>query len=83
MVNDEMVDTIARRLTPGGEVFVQTDIEFLAGEMLDLFRVDGRFAEIAGSENPFRVKTEREKAVEDKQLPVFRSLFKKVSKAND
>ncbi len=75
MVNDEMVDTIAAHLTPGGRVFVQTDIEFLADEMFDLFRGDPRFAEIPVNENPFPVKTEREKAVEEKGLPVFRSEF--------
>lgn len=75
MVNDEMVDTIAAHLTPGGRVFVQTDIEFLADEMFDLFRGDPRFAESPLTENPFPVKTEREKAVEEKGLPVFRSEF--------
>lgn len=75
MVNEEMVDTIARHLTPNGRVFIQTDIEFLAEEMFEFFRSDGRFTENLISENPFPVKTEREKAVEDKDLPVFRSLF--------
>lgn len=75
MVNDEMVDTIAAHLTPGGRVFVQTDIEFLADEMFDLFRGDPRFAESPLTENLFPVKTEREKAVEEKGLPVFRSEF--------
>jgi tRNA (guanine-N7-)-methyltransferase len=32
MVNEEVVETIARHLAPGGQVFVQTDIEFLAAE---------------------------------------------------
>ena len=78
MVNEEMVDTIARHLTPGGRVFVQTDIEFLAEEMFELFRADARFVETAADGNPFPVKTEREKAVEDKGLPVYRSIFVKV-----
>ena len=75
MVNEEMVDTIARHLAPGGRVFVQTDIEFLADEMFDLFRQDERFSEIAIEENPFPIKTEREKAVEEKALTVYRSVF--------
>ena len=75
MVNEEMVDTIARRLAPGGRVFVQTDIEFLAEEMFELFRRDGRFGEAAIDANPFPVKTEREKAVEDRGLPVYRAMF--------
>ena len=75
MVNQEMVDTIANHLAPSGRVFVQTDIEFLADEMFALFRADDRFEELPTDENPFRVKTEREKAVEDKELPVYRSLW--------
>lgn len=75
MVNPEMVETIASNLKPGGRVFVQTDIEFLADEMFDLFRVNGKFDEEEAAGNPFPVKTEREKAVEEKQLPVYRRLF--------
>lgn len=82
MVNPEMVDSIAKRLAPGGRVFVQTDIEFLAEEMFLLFRSDARFTEIQTAENPFPVRTEREKAVEDKALPVFRSILEKPPKTN-
>lgn len=77
MVNEEMVSCIAGRLAQNGRVFVQTDIEFLADEMFDLFRAEESFKEIATDENPFQVKTEREKAVEDKQMPVYRALFSK------
>ena len=75
MVNPEMVDTIANHLAPGGKVFVQTDIEFLAEEMFEHFRAEERFSENAIDENPFPVKTEREKAVEDKGLPVYRKMY--------
>src|SRR5688572_9706705 len=73
MVNEEMVDTIARHLAPSGQVFVQTDIEFLAEEVGQLFGAHRQFriSNIVG--NPFPVKTEREKAVEEKRLSVFRS----------
>jgi tRNA (guanine-N(7)-)-methyltransferase len=75
MVNKEMVDTIAQHLATNGRVFVQTDIEFLAEEMFALFRANESFRESAVDENPFPVKTEREKAVEDKKLPVYRTLY--------
>jgi tRNA (guanine-N7-)-methyltransferase len=75
MVNEEMVETIAEHLAPDGRVFVQTDIEFLADEMFELFRRDSRFEEVVIDSNPFPVKTEREKAVEDKGLAVHRALF--------
>ena len=78
MVNPELVATIVKKLTAGGRIFVQTDIEFLGEEMFELFRADRALSETAIDENPFPVKTEREKAVEDKDLPVFRRLFTKV-----
>lgn len=77
MVNAELVETVVAKLAPGGKVFVQSDIEFLAEEMFGLFRADTHLAEKFTATNPFPVKTEREKAVEDKELPVFRRLFLK------
>jgi tRNA (guanine-N7-)-methyltransferase len=77
MVNQEMIDTIDRHLAPKGRVFIQTDIQFLAEEMFAMFREDGRFEELPLEANPFTVQTEREKAVEDKDLPVYRTLFLK------
>lgn len=78
MVNQELVDTVARKLAPEAAVFVQTDIEFLAEEMFELFRSDERFVERRIDANPFPVRTEREKAVEDKGLPVYRALWQRI-----
>ena len=75
MVNAEMVETIARRLTPGTKVFIQTDIEFLADEMARLFEANGGFHSGPIAENPMPIKTERENAVEQKGLPVYRLMF--------
>ena len=77
MVNAELVRTIAEKLATGGKIFVQTDIEFLGQEMFELFSAEDRLSVTEVDENPFPVKTEREKAVEDKDLPVFRRLFTK------
>jgi tRNA (guanine-N7-)-methyltransferase len=81
MVNGEMVDTIAHHLAPGGSVFVQTDIEFLAEEMRDLFNSDGRFERSEIDRNPFPVKTERERSVENRDLPVFREIWTRISES--
>jgi tRNA (guanine-N7-)-methyltransferase len=75
MVNAELVETVVDKLASGGRVFVQTDIESLGTEMFELFRQDKRLTEVPIKENPFPMKTEREKAVEDKGLPVYRGLF--------
>ena len=77
MVNAELVKTVVDKLAYEGRIFVQTDIEFLADEMFELFRADERLREIKTDENPFPVKTEREKAVEDKELRVYRTIWQK------
>lgn len=77
MVNEQLVETVVEKLAGGGKVFVQTDIQFLAEEMFELFGSDQRLRQIRVDENPFPVSTEREKAVEDKGLPVYKSMFVK------
>jgi len=80
MVNAELVETVISHLAANGRIFVQTDIEFLAEEMFGLFSQREELCEIPLEENPFPVKTEREKAVEEKDLPVFRTMFEQVEK---
>lgn len=81
MVNAELVEAVVTKLARGGKIFVQTDIEFLAEEMFALFRERPELNEEPLEINPFPVKTEREKAVEDKELPVFRTTFLKIAEA--
>lgn len=76
MVKDDMVEAIAKYLC--GKVFIQTDVDFLADEMFELFRENKNLREIEVIENPFPHKTEREKAVLDRNLPVYRAMFEKV-----
>ena len=77
MVNAELIDAVVTKLAPGGRIFVQTDIEFLAEEMFELFRAESHLTESPIAANPFSIKTEREKAVEDKELPVYRASWQK------
>ncbi|MBK6750670.1 MAG: tRNA (guanosine(46)-N7)-methyltransferase TrmB [Pyrinomonadaceae bacterium] len=77
MVNAELIDAVVRKLASGGRLFVQTDIEFLAEEMFELIRAESRLTEAPIDSNPFPVKTERERAVEDKDLPVYRAYWQK------
>jgi tRNA (guanine-N7-)-methyltransferase len=83
MVNEELVETVVYRLTPGGMIFIQTDIESLADEMFALFEADSRLRSENIATNPFTVKTERENAVEGKSLPVYRRIFKKVDQPSE
>ena len=77
MVNRELIETVVRHLAEDGKIFVQTDIEFLAEEMFELFQANEKLREIKIAENPFPAKTEREAAVEEKNLPVYRVMFEK------
>lgn len=77
MVNKELVETVVSHLTDSGRIFVQTDIEFLAEEIFEFFRAKENLREILIEENPFAIKTEREMAVEEKSLPVYRRIFEK------
>jgi tRNA (guanine-N7-)-methyltransferase len=75
MVNSELVATVVGKLAAGGQIFIQTDIEFLAEEVFELFRAEKSLIETPLDGNPFPVRTEREKAVEEKELPVYRAMF--------
>lgn len=75
MVNTDLVDAVVEKLADSGRIFVQTDIESLAEEMFELFRQNENLKQIEIDANPFQVKTERETAVEDKKLPVYRAIF--------
>lgn len=75
MVNRELIDAILDKLAPNGRIFVQTDIEELADDMFGRFRKRRSLTRMPINENPFPVKTEREKAVELKLLPVYRAMF--------
>lgn len=77
MVKDEMAQAVVENLAPVGRIFIQTDVEFLAEEMSEIFRQFTELHEIETSENPFPVKTEREKSVEKRNLPVYRKIFVK------
>lgn len=78
VVKDNLVETIVEHLKTSGRIFIQTDVDFLAGEMFAIFRGNKNLREVESSENLFPVKTERETAVEEKGLPVFRAMFEKI-----
>ncbi len=79
MVTGDLVETIVEHLKIPGKVFIQTDVDFLAEEMFAAFRENTNLRETEISENPFPVKTERETAVEEKALPIYRKMFEKKS----
>jgi tRNA (guanine-N7-)-methyltransferase len=78
MVKDDLVETVIKHLKVSGKIFIQTDVSFLADEMFEVFRENASLSEVEIFENPFPVKTEREAAVEEKGLLVFRAIFEKM-----
>ena len=78
MVDENLIETIVEHLRVSGKVFIQTDVDFLAEEMFEIVGANKNLREIESNGNPFPVKTERENAVEEKNLPIFRKLFEKI-----
>ncbi|MEZ5347248.1 MAG: tRNA (guanosine(46)-N7)-methyltransferase TrmB [Pyrinomonadaceae bacterium] len=76
MVKDKLVETISDHISADGSILIQTDVEFLAREMFQLFEEAG-FEKLPINENPLEIKTEREKSVLNRNLPVYLAVFKK------
>jgi tRNA (guanine-N7-)-methyltransferase len=81
IVQPELVAELSDYLTPGGIVFLQSDVEFVAIEMCDRFADHPSFQRQGLgewlSENPLPVSTEREIATQKKGEPVYRAVFVK------
>ena len=81
MVKLSLINDIAEHLSPGGRVFIQSDVAEVAEEICGFFAENSAFKLLKSKtfkKNPFPVKTEREAAVEEKGLPVYRAMFEKV-----
>jgi tRNA (guanine-N7-)-methyltransferase len=81
IVQPELVAELSDYLTPGGIVFLQSDVEFVAIEMCDRFADHPSFQRQGLgewlAENPLPVSTEREIATQKKGEPVYRAVFVK------
>ncbi|TFI56216.1 tRNA (guanosine(46)-N7)-methyltransferase TrmB [Mastigocladus laminosus UU774] len=83
VVQPELVAELSDYLIPGGMVFLQSDVEFIAIEMCDRFAAHPSFQRQGLgewlTENPLPVSTERETATLKKGEPVYRTVFTRVS----
>ena len=79
VVQPELVANLAEYMAVGGEVFLQSDMEFLAMEMCARFQEHPAFKRLGTTEwladNPLAVPTERELFTENKGEPVYRAMF--------
>ncbi len=78
VVQPELVNDIARYLPSGGEVFLQSDLEWVAQEMCDRFSENPAFCRTQSEwlePNPLGIPTERETATLKRGLPVHRAIW--------
>ena len=81
VVQNELVQILVSYLAPGGQIFLQSDIEEVAKEMRDRFASHPLLIQQHSTTwldtNLFTVATERERYVLEQNLPVYRVLFYK------
>ncbi len=81
VLSDDLLDQLARLLSPGGELYIQTDVE----ERANLYErtvarhdaFEPAFESPRISENPFRARSPREHRAISDGLPVFRLLWRR------
>ncbi len=78
VIGDAFLDTLARLMVPGGDVYVQTDVEARAMEYIDALRTHEAFMLSTDTglveENPFGARSNRERRAIEDGMPVFRIL---------
>lgn len=82
VVQPELVAQLAKYMSVGGIVFLQSDVEVVAVEMCSRFASHPAFhrqGDLWLTENPLPVPTEREKSTLSRGEPVYRASFVKVS----
>jgi tRNA (guanine-N7-)-methyltransferase len=78
LMGEEVLDLFARLLKPGGQVYIQTDVEERAAAYVEqlgahpAFALDGDGGYLDA--NPFGARSNREKRADEDGLPVFRVL---------
>lgn len=82
VVSESFLDTLARLIASGGELYVQTDVEERAHEYQALLEAHAAF-EPAGEgyrvdDNPYGALSNREARAEEDGLPVYRILARRI-----
>lgn len=82
VVRPELVQCVAKHLPMDGIVFLQSDVQSVLDDMRERFaEFDDFFVDCSPGEyipeNPLGVPTEREVSVLERELPVYRAMFKR------
>lgn len=75
LVTEEFVKTMARHLSTGTPIYVQTDVKELFAYMVEIFELSGLYTFDALFENPLRIPTDREKVVYNGGGKIYRIKF--------
>lgn len=78
VVADALLFEIARLLEPGGELFVQTDVEERAAQYRTHVEAAGAFEGGPVAENPYGARSNRERRAIADGLPVYRLLYRRL-----
>jgi tRNA (guanine-N7-)-methyltransferase len=76
-----LVDDLSRILVPGGQVYLQSDVETVAIAMVKTFLAHPAYRNLAapawflGDRYPDHVPTEREQSVRERGLPVYQTVL--------
>ncbi len=83
----DLLDDFIRLLKPGGELFIQTDVEERAREYATHINSYEGFAFSSDSgflsENPYRARSNREKRAESDGIPIYRIMAQKNASSGD
>jgi tRNA (guanine-N7-)-methyltransferase len=82
VVTDAFMAEVGRLLQDGGELFVQTDVDFRARDYRNILLAQSFLEPVSGEngvvdENPFLARSLREIKCEEIGLPIYRMLFRR------
>lgn len=72
VVDESFLDHLARLLRPGGELFVESDVEDRAEAMRERIAAQGAFELVPCEANPYGARSNREVRAEEDGLPIYR-----------
>jgi len=79
VINDSLIDLLARNLDEGSKIFIQTDVVDVMKEMSNIIDLSQYFEEFKSQlplkVNPFNIATEREKYAIINKLKIYRKIY--------